>query len=130
MELNYTRYADDLTLSGGDALRERVGYVMARVRHFAEEEGFRVNHQKSHVQRRNAAQIVTGLVVNERPTVSREKIRWIRAILHRAQTEGLEAQNRQNHPYFRAWLDGYIAFIAMTRPEIAASFRAQLSQIR
>jgi RNA-directed DNA polymerase len=130
MELNYTRYADDLTLSGGDALRERVGYVMARVRHFAEEEGFRVNNQKSRVQRRNSAQVVTGLVVNERPTVSREKIRRIRAILHRAQTEGLEAQNRQNHPYFRAWLEGYIAFIAMTRPELAAGFRAQLSQVR
>src|SRR5205807_4648728 len=51
--LAYTRYADDLTFSGDAALNERVGYLMARVRHLAEEEGFAVNANKSRVLRRN-----------------------------------------------------------------------------
>jgi hypothetical protein len=65
MALTYTPYADDLTFSGDQELNARVGYLMARVRHIAQEEGFAVNDKKSRVLRRNAAQRVTGLVVNE-----------------------------------------------------------------
>ena len=73
--LTYTRYADDLTFSGDDPLRGAIGYLMARVRHIAQDEGFTVNQAKSRVLRRNAAQMVTGLVVNDRPGVPREEIR-------------------------------------------------------
>src|SRR5439155_1276785 len=47
--LTYTRYADDMTFSGGDEVNARVGYLMARVRHVAEDEGFAVNVKKSGV---------------------------------------------------------------------------------
>src|SRR5439155_848714 len=49
MGLTYTRYADDLTFSGDEGLSERLGYVMARVRHLAAEEGFAVNEKKTRV---------------------------------------------------------------------------------
>ena len=75
LDLTYTRYADDLTFSGGATLSERVGYLMARVRHLAEDEGFAVNEKKSRVLRRNTAQLVTGLVVNDRPGVRRREVR-------------------------------------------------------
>jgi hypothetical protein len=116
----YTRYADDLTFSGGAELNERVGYLMARVRHLAAEEGFAVNEKKSRVLRRNAAQQVTGLVVNDRPAVPRKEVRRLRAILHAARRDGLDAQNRTGHPDFRAWLLGRIAFVNMVRPDVAA----------
>jgi retron-type reverse transcriptase len=106
LEVSYTRYADDLTFSGNEALQTRVGYVMARVRHIAADEGFAVNDKKSRVLRRHAAQRVTGLVVNERPTLARKEIRRLRAILHRASREGLDNQNREGHPHFHAWLQG------------------------
>ena len=111
--LRYTRYADDLTFSGDAALNERVGYLMARVRHLAESERFAVNEKKTRVQRRNRAQSVTGLVVNDRPGVPRAEVRRVRAILYRARTEGLDAQNREGRPHFREWLRGKIAYIAM-----------------
>ncbi len=126
MDLTYTRYADDITFSGGENLQNRIGYVMARIRHIASDEGFTVNEKKSRVLRQSTAQSVTGLIVNDKPSISRQKLRRIRSILHHAQTEGVESQNREGHPNFRAWLEGSIAFISMTRPELGADFRRQL----
>ncbi|MGH7172693.1 MAG: reverse transcriptase family protein, partial [Gemmataceae bacterium] len=127
--LTYTRYADDLTFSGDDNLNGRVGYLMARVRHLAEDEGYVVNEKKSRVLRRNTAQLVTGLVVNERPSVRRRELRRLRAILHRARTEGLQRQNREGRPNFLAWLQGKIAYVRMSRPDIGAKLHAELQQI-
>lgn len=124
--LAYTRYADDLTFSSAEPLTERIGYLMARVRHIARDEGFTVNENKSRVLKRNTAQIVTGLVVNDKPTLRRKDIRRLRAILHRAAKEGLDRQNRAGHPHFVAQLRGKIALLHMIRPELAAKFDAQL----
>src|SRR5262249_52407743 len=125
----YTRYADDLTFSGDDGLKDKVGYLMARVRHLAEAEGFVVNEKKSRVLRRSAAQKVTGLVVNDRPGVPRKEVRRLRAILHKARTEGLEKQDRDNRPNFVAWLRGKIAYVSMVRPEIGAKLKAELEAL-
>ncbi len=127
--LTYTRYADDLTFSGGADLNGRVGYLMARVRHIAADEGFAVNEKKSRVLRRNAAQRVTGLVVNDRPGVARKEVRRLRAILHRARTEGLEKQNREDRKDFLAWLRGKIAYVGMARAEVGARLRKELEDL-
>ena len=100
-----------------------VGYLLARIRHIAKDEGFSVNEKKTRVLRRNAAQTVTGIVVNERPGVPRRLVRRLRAILHRAKHEGLEAQNREEHPHFEAWVCGMIAYISMVNPDQAAALR-------
>lgn len=127
--LTYTRYADDLTFSGGPELKGRLGYLMARVRHIAADEGFAVNEKKTRVLGRNAAQEVTGLVVNDRPGVRRAEVRRLRAILHRARSEGLAAQNCAGHPDFSAWLRGKIAFVAMARPEVGEKLRGELDRL-
>jgi retron-type reverse transcriptase len=146
--LTYTRYADDLTLSGNLPLpipakmppsdqpetpaqqqRRGIGYLFARLRHIAEEEGFRINEKKSRVLRRAASQRVTGLVVNAKPSLPRKELRRLRAILHRARKEGLEAQNRERRSNFRAWLEGKIAYVAMVRPELGAKLKNQLAQL-
>jgi retron-type reverse transcriptase len=121
----YTRYADDLTFSGTIELETRVGYLLARVRHLAEAEGFAVNEAKTRVLRQNSAQMVTGLVVNDRPGVPRLEVRRLRAILHRARSEGLTSQNRQGHPDFTSHLRGRIAHVAMARPELGARLLAE-----
>lgn len=129
LQLNYTRYADDISISGGPELLGKVAYVMACVRHIAQDDGFKVNPQKTRVLRRNAQQNVTGIVVNDKASISRKTIRRIRAILHRAKHEGLAAQNRSNHPNFRSWLEGMIAYLAMSRPDLAAKYQQQLQSI-
>jgi retron-type reverse transcriptase len=127
--LNYTRYADDLTFSGPAELAPRIGYILAKVRHVALEEGFTVNEKKTRVMRRSRAMEVTGVVVNDKASVDRDEIRRLRAILHRAKTEGLDKQNRADHPHFRAWLQGKIAFISMVKPDTGAKLQAAFDQL-
>ncbi len=127
--LTYTRYADDLTFSAGPGFRERVGYLLARVRYVVADEGFAVNPKKTRVRRPNARQSVTGLVVNAAPAVPRDVVRRLRAVLHRAKTEGLDAQNRDGHRHFRGWVEGMIAYVSMARPEVGAKLRAALDAL-
>jgi hypothetical protein len=72
---------------------------------------------------------VTGLVVNDKPNVRRSEIPRLRSILHRAGREGLEAQNRERRPDFRARLEGKIAYIRMVRPEIAVKPTEELRKL-
>lgn len=127
--LTYTRYADDLTFSAGPEMRAKVGYLIARVRHIAQNEGFAVNAKKTRVLRPESRQTVTGLVVNAAPAVPRHMVRRVRAILHRARTEGLAAQNRHGHPNFRGWVAGMIAYIGMAKPEVGRKLRAALDGV-
>ena len=109
----YTRYADDLTFSGDAATAQKLALLFARVRHIVQEEGFVVNEKKGRVQRKARRQAVTGVVVNDKLSVPRDEVRRLRAILHRAKTTGLAAQNRDNRPDFDAYVRGKIAYIAM-----------------
>jgi len=120
----YTRYADDLTFSADGEAADKVGYLLARIRHITQDEGFAVNEKKTRVQRPNTAQVVTGLVVNKQVAVPREMVRRLRAILHRARREGLSAQNRDHHPHFEAWVRGMIAYVTMANPEQGRKLRA------
>lgn len=125
----YTRYADDLTFSAGPGHREEIGFLLARVRHVVEDEGFRLNAKKCRVQRAARRQEVTGVVVNDKLGLPREDLRRLRAILHRAKTEGLVAQNRSGHPDMEAWLRGKIAYVAMVDPAKGEALRAKLDAI-
>lgn len=124
MGWNYTRYADDLTFSTSGEPAARVAYLMAKVRHIAENEGFELNERKTRVLRPGRAQEVTGLVVNHHAAVPRATVRRLRSILHHAAKEGLEAQNREGHPHFRDWLTGWIAYVSMVEPTKGAKLRA------
>lgn len=111
--LSYTRYADDLTFSAAEPMKDKIGYILARVRHIVQDEGFTIHPQKTRVQKQSSRQTVTGLVVNERVSVARKTVRELRAILHNARRTGLAAQNRQQHPDFEAHLEGMIAYVRM-----------------
>lgn len=114
----YTRYADDLTLSSSaEDVNAKVGYLLARVRHIAQDEGFEVNEKKTRIQRRQTAQSVTGLVVNDRVAVPRKLARRLRSILHHARREGLASQNRTGHANFVGYVHGMIAYVSMVNPE-------------
>lgn len=115
----YTRYADDMTFSAPAEAAGKTGYLLACLRHICQEEGFAINEKKTRILRQNAAQTVTGVVVNERPGAPRKLVRRLRAILHRAEREGLDPQNRDGHPHFDRWLRGMLAYVHMLNPDQA-----------
>jgi hypothetical protein len=125
----YSRYADDLVLSGDERLGRAAGALWARVIAIAAEEGFRLNLRKTRIATRARRQVVCGIVVNERPTVRRADYDRLRAILHNAARTGPGAQNRDGHPDFRAHLLGRIAWVAQLDPERGARLRAAFAQI-
>jgi RNA-directed DNA polymerase len=125
----YTRYADDLIISGGAALRPRVDGLVRAVERIADDEGFALNPAKTRVRRRSQRQQVLGVVVNDRPTVAREEYDRLRAVLHNAaRTSGAE-QNREGHPDFRAHLTGRVAWVASLDPVRGERLRAVLDRI-
>lgn len=125
----YTRYADDLSFSGGPALRLSAPTVLRTVARIVAEEGFRLNPAKTRVQPRTQRQQVAGIVVNERPNVSRQDYDQLRAVLHEARTRGPAAANRRQHPDFRRHLMGRVAWVESVNRGRGRRLRAELEAI-
>ena len=123
----YTRYADDLSFSA-KAPSDKVGYLLARVRHVARDEGFEVNEKKTRVLKPAARQTVTGIVTNVRPNAPRKLRRRLRAILHNASKTNLAAQNRGRDPRFPARLAGSVEFVHMVNPEHGRALKERLGR--
>lgn len=113
----YTRYADDLTFSASGEAAQRVGRLLRQVHHVLRDEGFTPHPDKQRVMRRGARQEVTGIVVNEKPSVSREQRRKLRAALHRAGQQGLQAATWQGEAATRDTLVGHAHFVHMVSAE-------------
>lgn len=85
----YTRYADDLTFSFGTDKPGQVGQVIWAAKRILEDEGYRLHlRKKLRIRRRRQQQIVTGIVVNEKPNLPRRTRRLLRAVAHRRRTGG------------------------------------------
>jgi hypothetical protein len=116
----YTRYADDLTFSGGaEALQ-----LLPFARRLLGELGYQLDARKTNIFRRGRRQVVTGLVVNERPTASRTYRRRLRAAIHTYASTG--SATWHGRPVTRHQLMGHIGFLAETRPEEARRLRLSL----
>lgn len=109
--LVYTRYADDLALSGDRMAIERTQWVVSRI---VADEGFPHHPAKVRVMRSHQRQQLAGLVTNAHPQASRGDYDLLRALLHNAINTGAAAQNRRGHPEFRAHIYGRIAWIGAT----------------
>ena len=82
--LNYTRYADDMTFSGAwtpEGLPKLVGQII-------KDYGYRLAPHKIKFYGQHRRQMVTGLVVNEKINIPRKTRKRLRAILHDMETNG------------------------------------------
>ncbi len=126
----YTRYADDLTLSGDRPLIRKAGHIIATVEAIAADEGFRVNEAKTRVRepgpasaRHRASSSTTGRT-SPGPTTTASGRPPRRGV------NGPAAANRQGHPDFRAHLLGRITWVAATNPARAGKLHAAFAAIR
>ena len=127
---SYTRYADDLALSGGPDFARRAAALTRLCARVAREEGFVLHDGKARLMARSARQRLTGVVVNVRPNVARADYDRLKAILHNCITRGPESQNREGHADFRAHLTGRVAWVESVNPAKGKKLRARLEAIR
>ena len=84
--LRYSRYADDITISG----KFHPGTIIAGVRQILIESGFKINESKTRVKKQHQRQQVTGVVVNRKLSVKKKDLRDIRQSMYYIKTFGLE----------------------------------------
>jgi len=116
----YSRYADDITFSGG----EKNIPTLKLVTQIIEDEGFFINRDKVRYQYRGKKQYVTGLSVADetKVRVPRAKKREIRQVIHYCLKYGVKSHQEKtgkSKKHFREWLMGNIAFIHSIEPEYA-----------
>ncbi|MES2264959.1 MAG: reverse transcriptase family protein [Pseudomonadota bacterium] len=116
----YTRYADDLTFSGDAQARKLSGKLLWRVKQIVIDEGFTPHPEKQHVMRSAQRQSVTGVVVNEKPSIERETLRRFRATLFQVEKDGPAGKQWNGNTNVIDALEGYAQFIKMVDPEKGA----------
>lgn len=109
--LVYTRYGDDMALSGTIDDPSAVVWVVGQI---VADEGFTVHGDKTRIMYAHQQQRLTGLVINDRPRVCRSEYDDLRALLHNAIRTGARAQNRDDVGDFEAHVRGRIAWVGAT----------------
>ena len=120
----YTRYADDITLSGDEP--RQVCNVLRGVNDIVAHEGFTVHPDKTRVMRAGRRQEVTGVVVNDELGVNRKELRRFRALMHQVKRDGPEGKRWGASDNLFASMRGFASFVAMVTP---AKGRALLEQV-
>lgn len=83
--LNYTRYADDITFSGDKIEHSLIDTIKGII----EDEGFRINEEKTRLYKNGNRRIVTGICITDTLSIPREYKRAIRQELHYIRHYGL-----------------------------------------
>ena len=125
----YTRYADDIVLSGDAGLLRHADRIEARLASFALDEGFALNHRKTRRVGRGRPQRVCGIVVNEHANLPRAEFDRLKAVLHRCATQGAAAQNRNGVANWEQHLRGRVAWAEQLNASKARRLRRWLDQI-
>jgi hypothetical protein len=121
----YSRYVDDITISGGVELIE----LLPSIYQCIWSTGFIPNLDKTKILRRSTRQTVTGLVVNKRASVSKALLRKIRqeiyycrkwGIMEHCETIGVTPER------FLKRLKGMIGYLCTVRPDLATEFNIDL----
>lgn len=117
LNMNYTRYADDMAFSSSEKIsRSQLEHIKELVKKIITDEGWWLNTEKTRVMHQSQRQRLAGLIVNTKANVARAEYDTLKAILFRVKRNGLDAENRSQHPHFEEYLRGRVAFISMVNP--------------
>ncbi len=110
--LTYTRYADDITISGDN--REKIVVSIEKATALLESQGLKLNDAKTRIASRGGQQRVTGVVVNVKPQPPRVMRRKIRAMFHQAERFPRKYMKKTSE------LRGYLSYLR-SYPELSDS---------
>lgn len=125
---DFTRYADDITISGN----KNLGIYIKVVKEIIQDEGFSINNKKTRFMYNNRQQIVTGLNVNNKVTVPKNKVRYLRQQIYYIKKFGVVRHlKRINYDKLniKEHLYGLAYFINMVDNDKGSNFIRELDQI-
>jgi RNA-directed DNA polymerase len=125
----YTRYADDLLVSGDSELMKGRNRFLELADDIVRNEGFRLQDSKTAVMSAAGRQRALGLIVNTKINVSRARYDALRATLHNCVSHGPDSQQRDSALNYQAHLRGQIGWVAQANPERGAKLLALFEQI-
>lgn len=115
--LIYTRYADDISISGDDVGSD----VLSKIEFILKSFGFSVNEGKTRISKRGSKMIVTGISIGTgRTKLPRKEVRSIKADAHALLRHGLLSyleRSEEPDPLVLERLLGRVAFWLQVEPE-------------
>jgi retron-type reverse transcriptase len=123
--LRYSRYADDLALSG-PRVGHRAAHLGAAIAEIVRDEGFAVNADKTVLRTAAARQQVCGIVVNVAPNIPRAEYDRLKAILYNASRHGPASQGLAGR---EAHVRGRIAWVASLNPARGEKLMRRFAEI-
>ena len=129
MDVNYSRYADDMIFSGSIRdIPSTAGFIRV-VENILAENGFHLNQSKTRIMQQHQRQTALGMVVNRHLNVPRREYDTLRAILTNCVRHGIKDQNREGMPDFRAHMDGKVTWVENVNPAKGARLRVIFDKI-
>lgn len=125
----YTRYADDLTFSAAGEASEKVKTLMGFIRKIVKEEKLEIHPDKVRILRKGARREVTGIVVNDKPSVNARELDRFRALLFQIEKDGIAGKHWHNSNNLLASIKGYAGFVAMVDPVKGSGLVARVEKI-
>lgn len=129
--LSYSRYADDITFSSMHNVYQEGGDFWKELERIVTSQGFRINADKTRLQKRGSRQEVTGIIVSEKLNVTQKYVRDIRNILYIWDRYGYDTAFNKFFPKYKAEkghvkkgnpdmanvLDGKLMYLKMVKGE-------------
>lgn len=125
---DYSRYADDITLSGTGKIARYISLMKKVIK----DEGFEVNNKKVRVHYQHHRQMVTGLIVNEKLSVPRETKQYLRQQIYYSKKFGVTdnlAWQEVDKTNYKDHLYGLACFVKMVEKPMGEKFLLELNQI-
>lgn len=129
--LHYSRYADDITFSSMHNVYKMDGAFRKELERIINDQGFKMNPEKTRLQKLGARQKVTGLIVSDKLNVTQKYVRDIRNILYIWSRYGYDTAFNKFFPKYKAEkghvkkgnpdmanvLDGKLMYLKMVKGE-------------
>lgn len=128
--LKYTRYADDITISGDS----KVFWIKDVVEKIVNSYNFEINREKTVLLKPGDRKRVTGIIVNEKLSVPKNMVRELRKNIYFIQRYGINShldriQFKGLHQEYISKLYGIVSFIKMVDLEKGLFFKSLLDDI-
>lgn len=99
--MNYTRYADDITFSSMQYVYSKQGKFMLELERIIKGQGFTINVAKTRLQKKGDRQEVTGLIISDKLNVTQKYVRDIRNLLYMWNRYGYDVAYSKFFPKYK-----------------------------